>query len=135
MTEPLSEPVCEPAPAATGRPGRALLNHFGWALSLFLIGLGMKLVMMQQCVNPLPYFDQWEDEAAGVYIPYYEHQLGVADLFRAQNEHRIVFTHVYDLALLLLNGQWDSQLQMVLNAAIYSAAIAGFGCLMAVLMG
>lgn len=106
-----------------------------WAISLFLLGTGMKFVMMQHCVNPVPYFDQWEGEAAAVYVPYFEHTLGISDLFYPQNEHRIVLTHIYDLALLLLNGQWDSQLQMVLNAVIHSATVAGFGWLMAVMMG
>ena len=99
------------------------------------MGFGMKLVMMQRCINPLPYFDQWEAEAAAIYVPYYEHALGIADLFHAQNEHRIFITHVYDLALLLLNGQWDSQLQMVCNAVIHCATIAGFGWLIAGWLG
>jgi hypothetical protein len=110
-------------------------GFFLWALSLFLLGLGMKLLMLQRCVNPVPYFDQWEGEAAAIYIPYFEHALSLADLLHPQNEHRIFLTHVYDLALLWLNGQWDSQLQMVLNAVIHCATVAGFGVLLAALMG
>ncbi len=110
-------------------------GFFLWSLSLFLLGMGMKLMMMQRCINPVPYFDQWEGEAAAIYVPYLEHTLSIADLFYPQNEHRIFLTHVYDLALLLLNGQWDSQLQMVLNAVIHSATVAGFGWLLAGLMG
>jgi len=129
-TEPV-QPVGILAKAA-----RCILGGFGiWAVSLFLLGMGMKLLMMQQCVNPVPYFDQWEGEAAAIYVPYYEHVLGISDLFYAQNEHRIVLSHLYDLALLLLNGQWDSQLQMVINAAIHCGTIAGFGWLLAALMG
>ena len=116
-------------------PRRFPRGFFFWALSLFLLGMGMKLAMMQRCVNPLPYFDQWEAEGLAIYVPYYENALTFADLFHPQNEHRIFLTHVYDLALLLLNRQWDSQLQMVGNAAIHSATIAAFGCLMAFLMG
>lgn len=95
----------------------------------------MKLLMLQRCVNPLPYYDQWEAEAAAVYVPYYEHVLRIPDLFHPHNSHRIFFTRVYDLALLLLNRQWDSQLQMVLNAVIHCATVAGFAWLMAGLMG
>src|ERR1700757_4078592 len=85
----------------SSRGRRILRGFFPWAPSLFLLGFGMKLLMMQRCINPLPYFDQWEAEAAAIYVPYYEHVLGIADFFHAQNEHRIFITHVYDLALLL----------------------------------
>jgi hypothetical protein len=110
-------------------------SFFPWASSLFLLGLGMKLLMLHRCVNCLPYFDQWEAEALAIYLPYFQHRLHFADFFLAQNEHRIFFTHVYDFILLVLNGQWDSQLQMVGNAIIHSATIAGFGWYMASLMG
>ncbi len=110
-------------------------SFFFWALSIFLLGMGMKLAMMHRCINSLPYFDQWEAEGEAIYVPYYEHALQITDFFTPQNEHRIVLTHVYDLLLLLLNKQWDSQLQMVCNAVIHCATIAGFAWLMAVLMG
>ncbi len=110
-------------------------GHLGWVLSLFLVGLGAKFLMILQSNSPLPYYDQWEGEAVDTYVPYYEHALALVDLFKAHNEHRIFFTRVYDLMLLLLNGQWDSQLQMTLNAGLHCAAIAGFGWLMAGLLG
>src|SRR5438309_7871916 len=75
-------------------------GHLGWALSLFLVGLALKLLLLQKCENPLPYLDQWDDEAAHLYIPYFEHQLSVADLFRAHNEHRMFWTRIYNLSLL-----------------------------------
>ena len=136
-------PTSAPTDAATPAK-KPVTNHnsrrfprgfFFWALSLFLLGMGMKLAMMQRCINPLPYFDQWEAEGLAIYVPYYENALTIADLFHPQNEHRIFLTHVYDLALLLMNRQWDSQLQMVCNAAVHSATMAAFGCLMAFLMG
>lgn len=104
-------------------------------LSLIFLGLGAKFLMISQHASPLPYNDQWEGEAGDVYVPYFEHVLSIADLFRVHNEHRIFFTRAYDLALLWLNGQWDSQLQMALNALIHCLAIAGFGWMMVRLMG
>ena len=65
-----------------------------------------------------------------VYFPYFEGKLSLADLFAAHNEHRIFFTRIYGLGLLLLNGQWDGQLQMVINAIIHCATLAGLGWLM-----
>jgi hypothetical protein len=105
--------------------GRAWL----WALSLFLVGLGAKLWLIQRFGTPLPFWDQWE-EARVVYLPYFEGKLSLADLFSAHNEHRIFFTRIYGLGLLLLNGQWDGQLQMVANAIIHCATLAGLGWLM-----
>ncbi|HZV35710.1 MAG TPA: hypothetical protein VFB72_14140, partial [Verrucomicrobiae bacterium] len=91
--------------------------------------------MIQQHGSPLPYLDQWDAEAAGLYVPYFNHQLSPAVFFRPNNEHRIVFTQIYNLALLVLNGQWDGQLQMVVNAIIHCACLAAFGLLMANLLG
>src|SRR5580704_8303524 len=94
--------------------GQYLRGHAGWILSIFLIGLGAKFLLILKSNGPLPYYDQWDGEAIDLYVPYYEHALSFMDLFKAHNEHRIFFTRVYDLILLLLNGQWDSQLQMTL---------------------
>ena len=131
----LAQPPAKPSPESLNFRKYFPRGFFFWAVSIFLLGMGMKLLMLQRCVNPLPYYDQWEAEAAAVYVPYYEHVLRIPDLFHPHNSHRIFFTRVYDLALLLLNRQWDSQLQMVLNAVIHCATVAGFAWLMAGLMG
>ena len=108
---------------------RDLRSGLLWMLSAFLIGLGAKLWLIGRFGTPLPFWDQWE-EARVVYLPYFAGKLSLADLFSAHNEHRIFFTRIYGLALLLLNGQWDGQLQMVLNAIIHCATLAGLGVLM-----
>ncbi|HWY78007.1 MAG TPA: hypothetical protein VN281_20500 [Verrucomicrobiae bacterium] len=109
--------------------------HLIWAISLFLLGLAMKLALIQRCENSLPFYDQWVAEGVDIYIPFFEHHLSLADMFRASNEHRVFWTRVYDLGLLLLNGQWDSQVQIVANAIIHCAILSGFGWLMAGLLG
>jgi hypothetical protein len=128
----MNEAPIEIAPRSTRSP---LRNHLGWVLSLFLIGLALKFLLLQQCENSLPYLDQWEDEAAHTYVPYFEHQFSMTDLFRPNNEHRMLWTRIYNLGLLLLNGQWDSQFQMVANAIIHCATLAIFGWMMAGLLG
>lgn len=100
-----------------------------WVLGLFLVGLGARLWLICRFGTPLPFWDQWE-EARVVYVPFFAGNLSLADLFSAHNEHRILFTRLYGLALLLLNGQWDGQLQMVGNALIHCATLAGLGGLM-----
>ena len=91
--------------------------------------MSAKLGLIHRFGTPLPFWDQWE-EAHVVYLPYFEGKLSLADLFAAHNEHRIFFTRIYDLGLLLLNQQWDGQLQMVINAIIHCATLAGLGWLM-----
>lgn len=65
-----------------------------------------------------------------VYLPYFAGKLSLADLLSAHNDHRIFFHRVYSLGLLLLNRQWDGQLQMVGNAILHCATLTGLGCLM-----
>jgi hypothetical protein len=138
MHDVTEAPVEVPGQAAQGsldRFRRNLRNHVGWMLSLFLIGFAAKLLLIQVYGDSLPYLDQWDGEGGDIYIPYFEHALYPADLFRAHNEHRIFWTRIYDLGLLLMNGQWDSQLQMVVSAALHCATVAGFGWIMAGLLG
>ena len=109
-------------------------NDWLWMLSLFLVGLGAKLWLIHRSGTPLPFWDQWE-EARVVYIPYFEGRLSLADLFAPSNEHRMFFNWFYALALLLFNGQWDNQVQMVANALLYSAGLTGFAWVMARRLG
>ena len=105
-----------------------------WMLSIFLVGVGARLCLIHKFGTALPFWDQWE-EARVVYVPYFAGRLSLAELFEAHNEHRMFFNRFYDLALLLLNGQWDNQVEMVANTFIYSAGIIGFGWVMARRMG
>ncbi|HZR19824.1 MAG TPA: hypothetical protein VFE51_21240 [Verrucomicrobiae bacterium] len=109
--------------------------HLVWAISLFLCGLGSKLWLIHRSGVSLPYLDQWEAEAGGLYLPWLNHQLTFADLFRPNNEHRIVFTRLLDLGLFLLNRQWDNRVEMVVNALLHSATLAGFGWMLARRLG
>src|SRR5580698_9607098 len=95
---------------------RNLSGHAGWVLSLFLIGLAAKLQLILGSNGSLPYLDQWNGEAGNVFLPHFAHQLSFADLFRAHNEHRIFWTRLLALIELSINGQWDAQFQMVVNA-------------------
>ena len=90
--------------------------------------------LIHRCGTPLPFWDQWE-EARVVYVPYFQGRLSLAELFAAHNEHRMFFNRFYDLALILLNGQWDNRVEMVANAFTYSTGITGFGWIVARLTG
>ena len=110
-------------------------SHFAWATSLFLTGLGAKLGLIFIYGRSLPYLDQWPGEGIELFVPWFTGHFSVATLFSPHNEHRIFFTRLLDLALLLLNGQWDSLLEMACNAVILCAGVAAFGWAAAALLG
>src|SRR5581483_420482 len=79
--------------------------------------------------------DQWPGEAEATLLPYLTGKLTVGTLFAPQNEHRIFFTRATELLLLMLNGQWDSLLEMTFNAVFYCAGLAAFGWVLAAMLG
>ena len=105
-----------------------------WLAALALVSLGARFWLIDQLASPLPFWDAWE-QARYVFAPYFEGKLTLASLFRSHNENRIVFARLYDLALLLWNGQWDGQVQMVCNCLLYGFGIAGFAWLLARSLG
>lgn len=92
------------------------------SLSVFLVIAGSRLLMLNNFGTDLPWFDSWAVEGEGLYKPFLEGTLKVEDFFLPCNEHRILFTRILALGLLLLNGLWDNLLQTVINALIYTAA-------------
>lgn len=95
-------------------------------LALFFTILGSRLWLIKVFGSDLPFSDQWRAEANALYKPYFEGTLGFKELFAPYNGHRIFFTRVLSLGLLLMNGHWDARLQMVVNAIIYSC----IGCIL-----
>jgi hypothetical protein len=89
--------------------------------SLFLLIVGAKFSLIDRYGSDLPYWDQWDAEAANLYRPYLQGNLGARDLFSAHNEHRIFFTRLLALGLLEINDrQWDARLQTVVNAILHA---------------
>ena len=89
-----------------------------WLFAVFLTIFSSKLWLIDRFGSSLPLWDQWAAEAWGLYIPFFEKHLTLKDLFAAHCEHRIFVNRVIALGLLVLNGQWDARLGMVLNAMI-----------------
>jgi hypothetical protein len=106
------------------------LRHIGIAGCLAAI-LGAKILLIARLGIPTPYWDQWDAEAVGLYLPYFSGTLGSERWLAFHNEHRILLTRANAMALLWLSGNWDPVLQMLLNAAIHFGAIA----LLVVLLG
>ena len=95
------------------------LQYVSFALLLF----GIKLWVIGTYGNATPFWDQWDAEAANLYMPYLDHTLTWSHWFYPHNEHRIFTTRVLALLELQLNGVWNPLLQMVVNAGLHILAI------------
>ena len=103
------------APPVVSRPLLAL-----WLAALFLVVFSSKLLLMRHTPVIAPFWDQWDGEAAAVFIPASECSLTWQSMLSLHNEHRIFFTRLLAMDLLALNGQWDPRLEQVANAALHS---------------
>ncbi|MEO7274564.1 MAG: hypothetical protein ABIX28_17260 [Vicinamibacterales bacterium] len=91
-----------------------------WLTAVFLIVVAAKLMLLRFYPMPVPFWDQWDGEAANLYLPYSSGGLTWRQMFTLHNEHRIFFTRVLAVVLLALNGQWDPHLQIVVNIALHA---------------
>jgi hypothetical protein len=85
------------------KPRRPFLTA-AFATCLFGLVLGAKWAVVDRFGSAMPDWDHF-----------------LAHLFLPHNEHRIVPTKLQNLALALLNGQWDARLECVANAALHAA--------------
>lgn len=85
--------------------------------------LGLKLWLIHSYGNDVPYWDQWDGEAAGLYVPFLRGELSWLELFAPHNEHRIFTTRILGLLLLQLNGLWSPLLEMAVNAVLHVLAL------------
>jgi hypothetical protein len=87
---------------------------------LFLVIVGAKLLLLSRYPSPIPFLDQWNAEAQVTYIPYHDGYLSWRQMASLHNEHRVFFTRLLALDTLLANGQWDPNLQQVVNAILHA---------------
>ena len=92
-----------------------------YAACLFCVVLGLKWATFDRFGSAMPDWDQWDAEAYHAIIPWFEHDHFLQNIFTPHNEHRVVLTKLQNLALTVLNGQWDARLQAVTNAILHSA--------------
>ena len=91
---------------------------------VFCAVLALQLWLVAAAGTDVPYYDQWVIEGSWLYPKWCEGSLHAADLLTASNEHRIVWSHLLNLTLFSLNGQWDPLVQLVAVAGIRAASAA-----------
>ena len=97
-----------------------------WFAALLLTVVWAKLTLLQHYPVPVPFWDQWDGEALTLYIPWADGGVTWRQMFTFHNEHRIFFSRLLALTLLVVNGQWDPHLQIVVNASLHSLAALVF---------
>lgn len=88
--------------------------------SAFLIVFGVMLLTLKFYSIPVPFYDEWDAEASWLYRLYELGTLELADVFAPHNGHRLPLTRLTALALYILNGGWDPQLQMIINGLLHA---------------
>jgi len=93
--------------------------------ALVLVIAGARWWLIGKYSSDVPWLDQWDAEAQGLYQPWQAGTLDLHHWFTPHNEHRILFTRLLAFGLLQLNGQWDPRLQMIVNAVLAALVAAG----------
>ena len=112
------------------RAGPFTMSDGCWLGALFLATLWAKLLLVEHYPMPVPFWDQWDGEVASLYLPFAQNALTWHQMFTLHNEHRIFFTRLLALVLVGINGQWDPQLQIVVNAAIHALVAVVFAAML-----
>jgi hypothetical protein len=83
-----------------------------------------QLWLVAHAGTDVPFQDQWDVEGRWLYPAAADGTLRFVDLLRPHNEHRLLWTHLLNLGLFSVNGQWDPLVQMV-AIAVLRAGCAG----------
>lgn len=94
-------------------------------MGLFLLVLGAKWMVVLRFGSAIPEWDQWDAEGLHLFLPWSDNHLTLAELFLPHNEHRIVLTKLWSLNLLILNGQWDTQVECTANTVLHGSLAVG----------
>ncbi|MDB6092579.1 MAG: hypothetical protein JWM32_141 [Verrucomicrobia bacterium] len=99
----------------------------GWRLPIAVMAVVVlaDLGLVALAGTDIPFMDQWNVEGQWLYPAWSEGSLRARDLFQPFNEHRLVWTHLLNLGLFKLNGQWDPLVQVGVIAVLRGACAAG----------
>jgi hypothetical protein len=92
---------------------------------MFLTALLARFIYVSLYAGSIPFWDQWDAEADGIFLPWLNGTWHWSSLFNAHNEHRIVLTRLLSLALFELNHQqWDNLVEAYAGAVVFAAVEA-----------
>jgi hypothetical protein len=91
-----------------------------WLAGFFVLVVAAKLLFVREHPLAIPFWDQWSAEGSALYVPFHDCDLGWRAMFSLHNEHRVFFTRLLALTLLIADHQWDPRLQQVANVVLHS---------------
>lgn len=97
------------------------------AVLAVLTGLAIvfvRWVLILRFGHDTPFWDQWDSEIALLYVPYVNGDLTLSQWFAPHNEHRILFSRLFNLTLFELNGrQFDNHVETYANVILYTLTL------------
>ncbi|MCF3652115.1 hypothetical protein [Synoicihabitans lomoniglobus] len=96
------------------------LRHLITWTGLILFVVGGKLWLIDTTGSSVPRWDQVDGEGEYVLRPWSDGEFKLIDAWKPHNEHRIVYTKLSTLGIVMLNGQWDAFVQMLVNAVLHA---------------
>lgn len=118
-------------PGDAGTPGHGESETRGrvraglWVAVTFAAVFVAQMVLVAVAGTDIPFHDQWNIEGQWLYPQWVDGTLRPAELLQPFNEHRIVWTHLLNLGLFAVNGQWDPLVQLWMIAVLRAACAAG----------
>ena len=103
--------------------------RWGWPAAVFLAVLVAQLWLVARAGTDIPFHDQWNIEGQWLYPTWRDGSIRAAEFFQPFNEHRILWTHLLNLGLFTLNGQWDPLVQQSVGAILRALVAAGLAAM------
>ena len=115
------------ATQARVQPGRwSAVAGLAWPGAVFIVVLAAQLALVAVAGTDIPFHDQWNIEGEWLYPGWCDGTLRPWALLQPFNEHRILWTHLLNLGLFVVNGQWDPLVQLGAIAVLRAACAGGF---------
>jgi hypothetical protein len=96
---------------------------------VFGVVTSVQLWFVAAAGTDIPFHDQWDIEGAWLYPAWRDGSLQPTELLHPFNEHRILWTHLLNLGLFVVNGQWDPLMQLTAIAGLRGICAAGLAWL------
>lgn len=106
-----------------------------WICAALAICVGARWWLIDLFGLSIAHWDSWDLSGWSLFVQFFGNNLTWRDLFDSVNEHRTFFTRLLAMGVLLVNGEWDARLEMLVNSALYSFVGLGLCLLLWQLFG
>lgn len=97
-----------------------VVDDWRWAVAVGLVVAVMQGALVVAIGTDLPWWDQWGVEGRALYPRLVDGSFAWSQIWETHNEHRIVWTHLLNMGLWGLNGQWDASGQQLVGVLLRS---------------